>query len=250
MVFLINRIFNMEKTKKQLKKDKNILYTGFGDKGTTTLFDCKQGRISKSSILVEALGSVDELNAYLGIIKVYSDLDKISLIVGKKKTLYSRIILDIQQTLFVIQAELGGSKMSVRKKELNILDKVVTELGVQDKSVKRDLDRMSILSDRASEIISCVDKIEKIINEIGEILPPITTFTISGGSTISAGLDFARTLSRKSERRIIAVVDEGSRKIGPVTISYMNRLSSVLFAMSRYVNYTFSILENHPNYNK
>ncbi len=202
----------MEKTKKQLKKDKNILYTGFGDKGTTTLFDCKQGRISKSSILVEALGSVDELNAYLGIIKVYSDLDKISLIVGKKKTLYSRIILDIQQTLFVIQAELGGSKMSVRKKELN--------------------------------------KIEKIINEIGEILPPITTFTISGGSTISAGLDFARTLSRKSERRIIAVVDEGSRKIGPVTISYMNRLSSVLFAMSRYVNYTFSILENHPNYNK
>ena len=202
----------MKKKVNHLKKDKNILYTGFGDKGTTTLFDCKQGRISKSSILVEALGSVDELNAYLGIIKVYTDIDKISLIVGKKKTLYSRIILDIQQTLFVIQAELGGSKMSVSKKELN--------------------------------------KIEKIINEIGEILPPITTFTISGGSIISAGLDFARTLSRKSERRIIAVADEGSRKIGPVTISYMNRLSSVLFAMSRYVNYTFSIPENHPNYNK
>lgn len=202
----------MKKKQYHLKKDKNILYTGFGDKGTTTLFDCKQGRISKSSILVEALGSVDELNAYLGIIKVYADIDEIYLIIGKKKTLYSRIILDIQQTLFVIQAELGGSKMSVSKKELN--------------------------------------KIEKIINEIGEILPPITTFTISGGSIISAELDFARTLSRKSERRVIAVVDEGSRKIGPVTISYMNRLSSVLFAMSRYVNYTFSILENHPNYNK
>jgi cob(I)alamin adenosyltransferase len=208
----------MEKKKNHLKKEKNILYTGFGDKGTTTLYDCKQGRISKSSILVEALGSVDELNAYLGIIKVYSDLDTVFLKTGNlsaqagKKVFYSKIIEDIQQTLFVIQAELGGSTMSVSKKELN--------------------------------------KIEKIIDEIGEILPPITTFTISGGSIISAGLDFARTLSRKSERRVVAVALEGSRKIGPGTISYMNRLSSVLFAMSRYANYIFAIPENHPDYNK
>jgi len=203
--------------KNHLKKDKNILYTGFGDKGTTTLYDCKQGRISKSSILVEALGSVDELNAYLGIIKVYSGLEKVSLKIGAlsaqagKKVFYSKIIEDIQQTLFVIQAELGGSNMSVSKKELN--------------------------------------KIENIIEKIAEVLPPITTFTISGGSILSASLDFARTLSRKSERRVVAVADEGSRRIGPVTISYMNRLSSVLFALSRYANYAFQIPENHPDYN-
>ena len=77
----------MEKKQNHLKKHKNILYTGFGDKGTTTLYDCKQGRISKSSILVEALGSVDELNAYLGIIKVYSNTTKMALIVKKKKIL-------------------------------------------------------------------------------------------------------------------------------------------------------------------
>jgi len=191
-----------------LKKAKNILYTGFGDNGTTTLFDCKQGRISKSSILVEALGTVDELNAYLGIIKVYSDIDKVAL----KKVLFSTILEEIQQNLFIIQAELGGSVMSVNKKELI--------------------------------------KIEKIINQIGEVLPPITSFTISGGSLISSGLDFARTLARKSERRIISVSDEGSRKISPITISYLNRLSSVLFALSRYANYFFSVSESHPNYNK
>lgn len=198
----------MKNAQKHLKKAKNVLYTGFGDNGTTTLFDCKQGRISKSSILVEALGSVDELNAYLGIIKVYSDIDKIML----KKVLYSEIIEEIQQNLFIIQAELGGSNMSVDKKELK--------------------------------------KIENIINQIGKILPPITSFTISGGSILSSGLDFARTLSRKTERRVISASDEGSRIISPVTISYLNRLSSVLFAMSRYTNYLHSIPESHPKYNK
>lgn len=202
----------MKRIPKHLKKDKNILYTGFGDKGTTTLFDCKQGRISKSSILIEALGVVDELNAYLGIIKVYSDIDKISLKISGRKILYSKILEEIQQNLFIIQAELGGSKMSVNKKELI--------------------------------------KIENIINQIGKILPPITSFTISGGSIISSALDYARTLARKSERRIISVFDEGSRIISPHTLAYLNRLSSVLFAMSRYANHFFSISENHPKYNK
>lgn len=195
-----------------LKKDKNILYTGFGDKGTTTLFDCKQTRISKSAVLIEALGSVDELNAYLGIIKVYSDIDKVILKTGNKKILYSQILKDIQQNLFIIQAELGGSKMSIGKKELN--------------------------------------KIENIINKIAEVLPPITSFTISGGSIISSSLDFSRTLARKSERRIISVSEEGIRKINSDTISYMNRLSSLLFALSRYSNYLLSIPEDHPNYHK
>ena len=198
--------------KKIILKTKNTMFTGKGDNGTTTLFDCKQGRISKSAILIEALGSVDELNAYLGIVKVYSDIDKLTLKQGGKNILYSNIIEEIQQNLFIIQAELGGSKMSVDKKELI--------------------------------------KIEKIINQIGKVLPPITSFTISGGSIISSGLDFARTLARKSERRIISVADEGSRIISPATISYLNRLSSILFALSRYANYIFSIPENHPKYNK
>lgn len=194
-----------------LKKDKNILYTGFGDKGTTTLFDCKQTRISKSALLVEALGAVDELNAYLGTVKVNCIKDKIILKIGNKNLFYKDIIEDIQQNLFIIQAELGGSKMFIGKKELI--------------------------------------KIENIINKIGEILPPITSFTISGGSIISSNLDFARTLARKTERRIIAVSEEKSRIINSNTLSYLNRLSSVLFAMSRYVNYLLSIPEEHPKYN-
>lgn len=199
--------------KMDFKNKKNILYTGFGDKGTTTLFHCDQGRISKSANIIEALGSLDELNAYLGIVKVYADMEKIGIqINSKKKILFSDILSDIQQTLFVIQAEIAGSPMTVKKIDLN--------------------------------------KIEKIIAFISDILPPITSFTVSGGSVLSAELDFSRTLARRCERRIIGVFDEGHRKVGVVTIAYLNRLSSVLFAMSRYTNHLLSIPEDHPTYNK
>lgn len=200
--------------KKIIKKShKNILYTGFGDKGTTTLFHCDQGRISKSANIIEALGSLDELNAYLGIVKVYSETEKIKIEISSKKvSMFSDILSDIQQALFIIQAEIAGSDMTVKKMELN--------------------------------------KIEKIISFISETLPPITSFTVSGGSVLSANLDFSRTLARRCERRIVAVADDGHRKVGGVTIAYLNRLSSLLFAMSRYSNYLLSIPEEHPKYNK
>lgn len=202
----------MKDDKKHLKREKNILYTGFGDKGTTTLFGCKQERISKSANIVEALGSVDELNAYLGLVKVYSDIDKLKVKAETKVILYSDILAEIQQVLFVIQAELAGSDMTVPDTE--------------------------------------VEKAEELINQIGDLLPPITSFTISGGSIASSSLDVARTLARRAERRIVSVMDEGVRVIGLGTISYMNRLSSVLFALSRYANYLLSIPEDHPTYLK
>jgi len=202
----------MGKKSKQLKRNKNILYTGFGDKGTTTLFDCKQSRISKSANLIEALGSIDELNAFLGVVKVSADKEKVTLIINKKNVSLLSLIEEIQQTLFIIQAEIGGSKITVLKKDLN--------------------------------------KIEKIISTIADILPPIKSFTISGGSALSAELDYSRTLARRAERRVTAVMEEGSRKMGVITISYLNRLSSVLFAMSRYSNYSLSVKEDHPQYNK
>jgi cob(I)alamin adenosyltransferase len=183
-----------------------------GDKGTTTLFNCKQGRISKSANVIEALGAVDELNSFLGIIKVYTELDKLFLKTNNKKLFYSQIIERTQQNLFVVQAELAGSKMSVQRKEINY--------------------------------------IENVIQATSELLPPIKSFTLAGGSIVSSGLDYARTLARKAERRIIAVSDEGIKNVDLKTLAYINRLSSLLFTMSRYANYAFAIEEEHPKYNK
>jgi ATP:cob(I)alamin adenosyltransferase len=208
----------MIKEKNPKKTNKNTLYTGFGDNGTTTLFHCDQGRISKSANIIEALGSLDELNAYLGIVKVYSDMDislhvgKLNILIGRKKISYSKIIKDIQEVLFIIQAQVAGSKMFVSKKHIKV--------------------------------------IENIISVISELLPPVTSFTISGGSIISAELDFSRTLARRAERRIVQVEVDGIKVLNSNTIIYMNRLSSVLFAMSRYSNYVLSIPEDHPKYNR
>lgn len=192
--------------------EKPTLYTGVGDSGTTTLFHCEQGRISKSADIIEALGVLDELNAYIGIVKVYAKEREMKIVINsKKKILYSEILNDIQQTLFVVQAEIAGSPMTVGKKELN--------------------------------------KIEDVISYISSLLPPIKSFTVSGGSVLSAELDYTRTLARRCERRIISVVDGGGNKIGKVTLAYLNRLSSILFAMSRYANHVLSIQEEHPKYN-
>lgn len=197
----------------QTKNRKQRLYTGVGDSGTTTLFHCEQGRISKSADIIEALGVLDELNAYLGIVKVYAREEQMEIVLRlKKKILFSDILNDVQQTLFIIQAEIAGSPMTVKKSDLN--------------------------------------DIEKIISYISDLLPPIKSFTISGGSVLSAELDYTRTLARRCERRIITVLDGGGNEIGKVTLAYLNRLSSLLFAMSRYANHALAIQEEHPKYNK
>ncbi len=202
----------MKDEKKHLKREKNILYTGFGDKGTTTLYGKNRERVSKSSHIIEALGSVDELNAYLGVVKVYSEKDNLSIKIGSKKVMYTSIIGDIQQVLFIVQAELAGSDMTVGKAPLN--------------------------------------DIEKVIESISDLLPPITSFTISGGTIAGAKLDVARTLARRAERRIVSVLEDKIRIMGEGTIAYLNRLSSVLFALSRYANHLSSVTEEHPTYLK
>lgn len=200
-------------SKKLLKKsNKNTLYTGTGDDGTTTLFHCDQGRISKSASIIEALGALDELNAYLGIVNVLSEEEQLKILINKKNISYSSILKNIQQTLFIIQAQVAGSDILVSKENIK--------------------------------------EIENVIKIIGSTLPPVTSFTVSGGSILSAELDFSRTLARRAERRIVQVEDEGIKILKPLTITYMNRLSSVLFAMSRHANYLLSIAEDHPKYNK
>ena len=192
--------------------NKSSLYSGSGDVGTTTLYNCNQSKISKSANIIEALGSLDEINAYLGIVKVFSNEEHLKILINKKYISYYDILEKIQQVLFIIQAEVAGSEISATKENLR--------------------------------------EIENIINVISKILPPITSFTISGGSILSANLDYSRVLSRRSERRIVHVQEEGIRVLNKYTISYMNRLSSILFAMSRHANYVLSIPEDHPNYNK
>ncbi|MFA6338616.1 MAG: cob(I)yrinic acid a,c-diamide adenosyltransferase [Candidatus Paceibacterota bacterium] len=182
-----------------------MLYTKKGDKGTTKLFDCDQQRISKSSAVVEALGSLDEINSFLGLCKIKSD--ESGFFVGKVS--FKNIVENVQQNLFIIQAEMAGAQKTIEESK-------ITEL-------------------------------EEIINVIEKKLPPIKTFFVSGGSELAALFDIARTIARRAERRVVEV-NEKSDKIGEFSIAYMNRLSSLLYALARLSNHKCGIKEGTPNY--
>lgn len=177
-----------------------MLYTGKGDGGTTTAFGCNQQRISKSSELPEALGALDELNAFLGFAKMRA---------GKESRI-GGALHGVQEILFIIQAETAGA------------DKRVGKAGVE--------------------------KIEAMVNDIEKEIPPLKGFSIAGGTELSALLDVARTLARRAERRLIATVEVGACTLSQETRAYMNRLSSLLFALARLANHDAGVVEENPHY--
>lgn len=184
-----------------------MLYTRKGDDGTTLTFGCDQ-RISKSSNIAEALGSLDEINSFLGLIKIKSS--GLSVDISSKKVVFSDSLDIIQQDLFIIQAELAGSDKTITKEKVLWL--------------------------------------EEIIDGIEKILPPISTFFVSGGTELSALSDIARTVARRAERRAISVSEEGKISISKETMAYLNRLSSVLYAFARVFNHINGIKEESPSY--
>ncbi|OGI94677.1 ATP:cob(I)alamin adenosyltransferase [Candidatus Nomurabacteria bacterium RIFCSPLOWO2_01_FULL_40_18] len=192
-----------------------MLYTRKGDTGTTKTFGCDQ-RVSKSSSIAEALGSLDEINSFLGLLKIKAS--DISFILPGNKILISETIGQIQQDLFIVQAELAGAPKTITP------EKVKWQ--------------------------------EEIIDGIEKMLPPIKTFFVSGGVELASLSDIARTIARRAERRVVEVVEEvhstssgqGKIKVGKDTMAYLNRLSSVLYAFARGFNHQANITEEPPRY--
>ena len=79
-------------------------------------------------------------------------------------------------------------------------------------------------------------------------MPPIKTFFISGGTEMAALFDISRTLARKAERRVIAGIENGEVVVGPVTLAFLNRLSSLFYALARLSNHKSGIKEVPPSY--
>ena len=194
-----------------------MLYTGKGDNGTTKTFGCDQ-RVSKSSAIAEALGSLDEINSFLGLLKIKSADEFFDLSDGK--LIVFETIDRIQQDLFIVQAELAGADKTINEEKVKWL--------------------------------------ESIINGIEKILPPIKTFFVSGGTELATLSDISRTIVRRAERRVVGVNEEaksaqgGSPKgqvVGVHTLAYLNRLSSILYAFARAFNHKAGITESSPKYN-
>lgn len=192
-----------------------MLYTRKGDKGDTYFFDSQGERFSKGSWRAEALGALDEINSLLGVCKAKAKDTDIKI---NRHTLPD-ILEQVQQNLFIIQAAIAGA------------DKQIT----QDK----------------------IDFVEGIINGIEKELPEIRTFFLAGGSELSALLDYARAVARRTERRVVRyseIVSASSPQVGEIEVkpeirAYLNRLSSLLYALVRIVNLKLGIKEIPPSYN-
>lgn len=191
-----------------------MLYTRKGDAGTTKSFSSKPGqRISKSSCQTEALGALDEVNSFLGLAKIRASEAAWSLgdyVPGHIGRQPADIVAWVQDCLFTVQAEVAGADKRVGKGK--------------------------------------VDQLESVTDGIERELPPITTFFVSGGTELAALFDVARTLARKAERRVVGGAEESEFAVASDTLAFLNRLSSLLYALARLSNHKSGIKERPPTY--
>ncbi len=213
--FGVQKIIHYEEFSSRDKavKREHDLKTGFGRKWLKREWLAGRTRqagqrFSKSSIIAEALGSLDELNSFLGIVKSRCNQGQTFLQI-QGLTLIS-VVHEIQENIFIIQAQVAG------------VDKKISEEKVKE--------------------------VEKIIDGIEKEIPKIKSFIIPGANEISAMFDFARTLARKTERRVVAVSEENIIKIDSNTLKYLNRLSSLLYVLARFSALEKGEKESNPTY--
>lgn len=90
-----------------------------------------------------------------------------------------------------------------------------------------------------------VGYLESIIAKVEKEIAPIRSFTIPGATMLSGALDVGRTIARRAERSVIALHDE---TLVENAIPYLNRLSSLLFALARLSAHRAGVKEPHPSY--
>lgn len=129
--------------------------------------------------------------------------------IGNSTEGIKEIVLGLQQDIFIIQAEIAGAEKHISEEKIIHL--------------------------------------EKLTNDAEKELPPITTFFIPGETELGALYDIARTSARDTERIIVKFRNEG-KDVSAHVLSYLNRLSSVLYAFARLSNHFSGINEIPPTY--
>jgi cob(I)alamin adenosyltransferase len=167
------------------------IYTKLGDGGETHLGD--MSRVSKLHPRVEAYGTIDELNAQVGL----------ALVAEAMPPRFAEWLSRVQNDLLDVGADLSVPVSADEARE-----------------------RLRVTPDYTAWL-------EQACDEVNEKLPPLRSFVIPGGTPAAAHLHVCRTVCRRAERRTIAVEDAN-----PEAVRYLNRLSDLLFILSRAANET------------
>jgi len=170
------------------------IYTKTGDKGQTSLFGGK--RVSKSHLRVEAYGTLDELNSYIGLLR-----DSI------QNDIHKSVLLKIQNELFVIGSQLATPP------EKELLKSGKSRLKIDNITLEN------------------IEFLEKEIDKLNAELPEMTHFILPGGHVIVSTCHIARNICRRSERNSVKLNEVS--EVEPRIIMYLNRLSDYLFVLAR-----------------
>lgn len=170
------------------------IYTKTGDKGKTSLFGGT--RVPKYHLRIEAYGTIDELNANIGLIRDQK-IDKHS----------SEILLKVQNELFTLGAMLATPP-----------EKETLKSGKERLNIEKINDQKIAL-------------LEKEMDKMNETLPPMTHFVLPGGHPTVSYCHIARCICRRAERITTQLSDESS--VNPQILMYLNRLSDYLFVLAR-----------------
>ena len=172
------------------------VYTRTGDKGTTALVG--GARVPKDSLRVESYGAVDELNAVLGLARSRNAEAPPSAARDRLEAILQRL----QNELF----DLGS------------------ELATPPEAEYEGMFKVSADDVRA---------LEQLMDECQKDLEPLKSFVLPGGGPVSAFLHQARTVCRRVERGMLRLSRE--EDVGEFVLPYINRLSDLLFVLSRWI---------------
>lgn len=176
------------------------VYTKSGDGGDTML--AGGDRVRKSAPRIEAYGTVDELNACIGIIRTE--------VAREPRRTGAEVVLDemdaqlarIQQELFDLGGELASPGAASGKTKLTVEDRHVTRLETE-------------------------------LDAWNDPLPPLKSFVLPGGGPVGTACHLARTVCRRAERRAVELFDTEEEAVRSEAIRYLNRLSDYLFVLGR-----------------
>jgi cob(I)alamin adenosyltransferase len=173
----------------------NRIYTRTGDDGTTALGTGE--RRVKYDLRIEAYGTIDEVNAAIGLARLHTANDE----------RVDAMLARIQNDLFDLGADLCSP----------------------DKGKGPGGERLAIVDAQ-------VARLEQEIDALNVGLAPLRSFVLPGGTPAAASLHLARTICRRAERLIVELSHRPDESVSAAVIKYVNRLSDFLFVASRYVN--------------
>lgn len=172
------------------------VYTRTGDRGDTGLVGGQ--RVPKDSVRIEAYGTVDELNAAVGLARAFNQDAEATAARDRLEEILKRI----QNELFDLGSELATPAEAFYEGMFRVGDADVTAL-------------------------------EQVMDECEKDLDPLNSFVLPGGGRVSAFLHQCRTVCRRAERIVLRLQREEAIGSGP--LRYLNRLSDLFFVLSRWI---------------